>query len=102
MVFSFSLLSAAVFYFIIKYYGNRGVETNVRVSNEKYNIINWFQLNARERKLEDSNFIDNTDGVLNNYFEERKKYYGVLESQYKGIIIFKIVFTAIVLFLELI
>lgn len=94
----FSLLSALVFYFIIKYYGNRGIETNVKVSNEKYNLINWFQLSARENKLEDPSFIENTDDVLNNYFSERKKYYGVLESQYKGIIIFKILFTAIVLF----
>ncbi|MBL7937638.1 MAG: HlyD family efflux transporter periplasmic adaptor subunit, partial [Bacteroidia bacterium] len=94
----FTLLSAAAFYFIIKYYGAKGVETNVRVSNEKYNLIKWFQLNAREKKLDDTNFIDGTEGILNNYFDERKQHYSVLEAQFKGIIIFKVLFTAIVLF----
>lgn len=94
----FTLLSAATFYFIIKYYGSRGIETNIRVSNEKYNLIKWFQLNAREQKLDDSKFVEGSDGILNNYFEERKKYYGVLEAQFKGIIIFKVLFTAVVLF----
>lgn len=94
----FTLLSAATFYFIIKYYGSRGIETNIRVSNEKYNLIKWFQLNAKEQKLEDSKFIDGADVILNNYFDERKKYYGVLEAQFKGIIIFKVLFTAVVLF----
>ena len=94
----FTLLSAATFYFIIKYYGSRGIETNIRVSNEKYNLIKWFQLNAREQKLDDSKFVEGSDEILNNYFEERKKYYGVLEAQFRGIIIFKVLFTAVVLF----
>lgn len=94
----FTLLSAATFYFIIKYYGSRGIETNIRVSNEKYNLIKWFQLNARDQKLDGANFIEETDVILNNYFDERKKYYGVLEAQFKGIIIFKVLFTAVVLF----
>ncbi len=94
----FTLLSGTAFYFIIKYYGSRGIETNIRVSNEKYNLIKWFQLNAREQKLDNSNFINETDVILNNYFDERKQHYSVLEAQFKGIIIFKVLFTAIVLF----
>lgn len=38
----FTLLLAAAFYFIIRFYGGKGIETNVRVSNEKYNLIKWF------------------------------------------------------------
>ncbi len=94
----FTLLSGTTFYFIIRYYGSQGIETNVRVSNEKYNLIKWFQLNAREQKLDGANFIDGTEDILGNYFDVRKKHYGVLESQFIGIIIFKILFTAIVLF----
>jgi membrane fusion protein, adhesin transport system len=94
----FTLLSAASFYFIIKYYGKRGIETNIRVSNEKYNLIKWFQQNTNEHGLEKENFIDGSDDILSNYFNERKKHYSVLESQFKGIIIFKVLFTAIVLF----
>lgn len=94
----FTLLSGAAFYFIIRYYGGRGIETNIRVSNEKYNLIKWFQLNAREQKLGNENFINKTEDILSNYFEERKQHYHVLETQFKGIIVFKILFTAIVLF----
>lgn len=94
----FTLLSGATFYFIIRYYGSRGIENNIRVSNEKYNLIKWFQLNAREQNLNDSKFIEGSDTILNNYFDERKKYYSVLEAQFKGIIVFKVLFTAVVLF----
>ncbi len=94
----FTLLSSVTFYFIIRYYGSKGIETNISVSNEKYNLMKWFQHNVRENKLADNNFIEGTDVILNNYFDQRKKYYGVLEAQFKGIIIFKVLFTAVVLF----
>lgn len=94
----FSIISGFTFYFIIKYYGSRGIETNIRVSNEKYNLIKWFQYNAKEQKLDEADFIEGTDGILNHYFDERKKHYGILEAQFKGIIVFKIIFTAVVLF----
>ena len=94
----FTLISGAAFYFIVRYYGGMGIETNFRVSNEKYNLIKWFQLNAREQKLNSSNFIEETEGILTNYIDARKQHYEVLESQFKGIIIFKVLFTAIVLF----
>ena len=47
----FTLLSGATFYLIIKFYGERGVDTNIAVSNEKYNLIKWFQFNVKENKI---------------------------------------------------
>lgn len=94
----FTLLSGATFYLIIKFYGERGVDTNIAVSNEKYNLIKWFQFNVKENRLSESDFIDGTEGILNSYFDVRKKHYGVLEAQFKGIIVFKVLFTAVVLF----
>jgi multidrug resistance efflux pump len=94
----FTILIGISFYFIIVYYGKKGIETNINTSNEKYNLINWFQENATITKPENDAFINKTDSILNDYLSNRKKHYRILEKQYKGIIIFKIFFVAILLF----
>ena len=94
----FTILIGISFYFIIVYYGKKGIETNVSTSNEKYNLIQWFQENATIAKPENDAFINKTDSILNDYLSNRKKHYYILEKQYKGIIIFKILFVAILLF----
>ncbi len=94
----FTILIGISFYFIIVYYGKKGIETNVSTSNEKYNLIRWFQENATITKPENDAFINKTDHILNDYLSNRKKHYRILEKQYKGIIIFKILFVAILLF----
>ena len=45
----FTILLGAAFFFIIRYYGKKGIETNVETSNEKYNLVEWFQQNSREK-----------------------------------------------------
>lgn len=94
----FTILIGVSFYFIIIYYGKKGIETNISTSDEKYNLINWFQKNATLEKLENNDFINKSDAILNDYLSNRKKHYHILEKQYKGIIIFKILFVAILLF----
>ncbi len=92
----FTILLGTAFYFIIRYYGKKGIETNIQTSNEKYKLIEWFQENAIERqKLSVS---AGTEISLQNYFINRKKHYAVLETQFKGIIIFKIAFIGLLLF----
>ena len=46
----FTILLVAAFYFIIRYYGKKGIETNIETSNEKYKLIEWFQDNALEKQ----------------------------------------------------
>lgn len=94
----FTILIGVSFYFIIVYFGKKGIETNVNTSNEKYNLIRWFQENATITKPENDDFINTTDSILNDYISNRKKHYHILEKQYKGIIFFKILFVAILLF----
>jgi multidrug resistance efflux pump len=94
----FTILIGVSFYFIIVYFGKKGIETNVKTSNEKYNLIRWFQENATITKPENDDFINTTDSILNDYISNRKKHYHILEKQYKGIIFFKILFVAILLF----
>jgi membrane fusion protein, adhesin transport system len=94
----FTILLGASFYFIISYYGKKGIATNVSTSNEKYNIIEWFQENAFFNKSAESELTSRTNNTLSNYFSQRKEHYDVLEIQFKGIFIFKTVFITILLF----
>ncbi len=93
----FTVLLGCAFYFIISYYGKKGIETNIQTSNEKYKIIDWFQENAINHKQ--IKLDDYTDEHLNNYFKSRKNHFLILETQFKGIVIFKVVFISVLLFL---
>ena len=92
----FTILLGGAFYFIIRYYGKKGIETNIQTSDEKYNVIEWFQEKALDKG--NSNLMEGTDSALKNYFEQRTNHYRILEKQFNGIIIFKIAFIALLLF----
>jgi multidrug resistance efflux pump len=94
----FTIVLSIVFYFIIWYYGNKGIETNISNSNSKYKLIEWLQLSSNSENIKQEDFIHQTDNILNEYIINRKKHYHVLEKQYQGVILFKILFTGIVLF----
>lgn len=93
----FTILLGLAFYFIISYYGKKGIETNVETSDEKYKLIDWFQENAIQNRL--SNLDIGTEEHLNNYFVSRKNHFSILETQFKGIVIFKVLFISVLLFL---
>jgi adhesin transport system membrane fusion protein len=92
----FTILLGAAFYFIIRYYGKKGIETNIETSNEKYKLMEWFQENAIGKQ--ELSVSSGTEINLQNYFINRKKHYAVLETQFKGIIIFKVAFIGLLLF----
>lgn len=92
----FTILLSITFYFIISYYGKKGIDTNIETSNEKYKLMDWFQGNALEKQ---SILTAGTEINLQNYFINRKNHYSVLETQFKAIIIFKIIFISLLLFL---
>jgi multidrug resistance efflux pump len=94
----FTIIIGFTFYFIIVYYGKKGIDTNVKTSNEKYHLIEWFQKRASSNETKDEEFMDQTDFKLNDYIINRKSHYSVLEKQYKAIILFKIIFVGILLF----
>jgi len=92
----FILLLGGAFYFIIRYYGRRGIETNLETSNKKYKLIDYLQKSVIEK--EKTNLTEVTEINLRNFFIERNKHFSVLESQFLGIIFFKVVFVGILLF----
>jgi len=92
----FTIILGAVFYFIVRYYGKKGIETNVETSNKKYKLIAHLQRGAIDKTSD--GLLDGTNLILQNFFNTRKKHYRVLELQFKGIIIFKILFVGVLLF----
>jgi multidrug resistance efflux pump len=93
----FTVLLSTSFYLIIRYYGKQGVETNINTSNQKYKIADHFQKAALKNEIGDITAETNTK--LGNYFTNRTDHFLVLEKQFKSIIIFKVVFIGILLFL---
>ncbi len=94
----FTILIGISFYFIIIYYGKKGIETNVKTSNEKYSLIELFQKKAATNQTQTNDFLTQTDFILNDYIICRKNHFLVLEKQVKAIILFKVVFVAVLLF----
>ena len=93
-----TLLLGTIFYFIVRYYGKVGIDSNIRTSNQKYRLVALFQGDSAVKKEEQSPFLNEADAVLTNYFEERKQHYSILEKQYKGIVFFKVIFIGVLLF----
>lgn len=95
--FVFSIVLSLSFYFIIIYYGKKGIDSNMATSNQKYDLLEWFQKNAIHPQKE--SITAGTDHHLEKYFTARSTHFSILEKQFKGIIIFKILFIAALLFL---
>jgi membrane fusion protein, adhesin transport system len=92
----FTIMFSLAFYFIIRYYGKRGIETNIETSNKKYELIDYLQKNLNQKNKQ--TITEGTDANLGSFLVNRNKHYTVLESQFKGIIIFKIIFVGLLLF----
>ena len=85
------------FYLLLRFYGKSAINSNILTSNQKYRLVNHFQLVQTPSKSNNSEFVDKADVILNDYFTDRKIHYGVLEKQFIGIVIFKIFFIGILL-----
>lgn len=86
----FAILLSGAFYLVVTYYAKKAQEANIETSNYKYKVFN---------SLNESTGADSTNEQLDHYISSRKNYFSVFESQYVGILIFKILFVAILLLL---
>lgn len=85
----FSVMLSVVFCSVILYLGSKAQTANFEVSNQKYNLFNLL--------FKDQKGTFNQE--LRHFVALRKSYYDIFERQYKGILFFKIVFIALLLFL---
>jgi len=88
----FSVILGVAFFLIVSYYGKKAQEANVKTSTQKYKIFD-------KLKGVDSPTEKTIDDELDSYLNYRKDYYTTFENQYKGILIFKVCFVSILLFL---
>lgn len=86
----FAVLLSLAFYLIVTYYGRKAQEANIETSNKKYEVFN---------RISECAETDQMNAELENYLSSRKIYFNVYESQYKGILLFKILFVSILLLL---
>lgn len=88
----FSVVLGVAFFLIVSYYGRKAQDAHIKTSSRKYAIFNSL---LKQGGLDENG----TEAQLESYLNYRKSYYRTFENQYKGILIFKICFIAVLLFL---
>ena len=88
-------LLALSFIYILFYYGKRAQDANLQISESKYNIARLL--------LQPSDTIqdhyEKVDAELTDYLSYRQQYHGLFLKQLKGLLTYKVIFVAFVLFL---
>jgi membrane fusion protein, adhesin transport system len=92
----FSVVLGFAFYLVVAYYGRKASNANIDTSTQKYALFDALNANSNQPAQHDSSAIDS---LLDSYLSHRKSFYHTFEKQYKGILIFKVLFVAILLFL---
>jgi membrane fusion protein, adhesin transport system len=98
----FTLIIAVAFYFIVRIYGNRALEANLLESKKKFRFVEWLHnlyigLRQNDSSLTQDYIINKTDQSLSEYISEKNEFYRLIDLQYRGILIFKVIFTALLL-----
>lgn len=98
----FSLILIVIVYGILRFSGNRGLETSIEESNYKYNVAGWLQEMARvvtSIKFGHNSFLHlyKTDREVTGYLDARTRHFRILLVQYWSLIAFKVIITAAML-----
>lgn len=100
----FGLALLFILFMIFRITGPGGLQTSLNESKYKYRVAHWLEEMARSIntfKLAGNTplALRNTDGLVCNYLENRKKHFRILISQYGSIVGFKTLITASLLLL---
>ena len=87
---------------ILRYTGNRGLQTSIEESSYKYKVAGWLEETARvikSIKLTKGNdlHLQKTDEQVTGYLNARNRHFKILLFQYNLLVIFKTVITAAML-----
>lgn len=98
----FGFILIILLWLILRYTGNRGMQTSIEESNYKYKVAAWLEEMARvvkSLKLSGSNtlHLHKTDEQVVNYLDARNSHFRILLLQYNVLVIFKTVITAAML-----
>lgn len=95
----FGITLVFVVFFMLRYSGNRGLETSIEESNHKYEMAGWLEELARvvttfKFSKGTSLHLRNTDKIVLNYLHARTSHFKILLFQYWTLVGFKIAITA--------
>ncbi|PWA05771.1 peptidase domain-containing ABC transporter [Flavobacterium laiguense] len=97
IVFGFFLL--ALLYIVFKYSYNKGIETSLKTSKNKYKTAGWLQEIARNNfsfrnELNYDFALEKNNGIIKDYLYCRENHFNVIKKQFSHLIIFKVIITA--------
>jgi ABC-type bacteriocin/lantibiotic exporter with double-glycine peptidase domain len=95
----YSLLFILFVYIIFRLTGKKGVDTSLKESGYKYDVVYWLVDLARSMdsfKMAGKTDLPlrRTDDLLKKYITARQSHFGVLKTQYYNLITFKVLVTA--------
>jgi ATP-binding cassette, subfamily B, bacterial len=98
----FGVILILLLWMILRYTGNRGLQTSIEESTYKYKVAGWLEETARvikSIKLTKGNdlHLQKTDEHVTGYLDARNKHFKILLLQYNVLVIFKTVITAAML-----
>jgi multidrug resistance efflux pump len=98
----FTFTTVAVFYFIIRVFGKRAMETSLNESKSKYQFVDWLQsmflgLKENDAKYTSEYITNATENSLQKYINYKTSHFKILDVQFRSILIFKVVFTSFLL-----
>jgi ABC-type bacteriocin/lantibiotic exporter with double-glycine peptidase domain len=99
----FGFLLMILIYIVFKYTAEKGLETSLNESKNKYKVAHWLQEISRcviSFKLSGSTDLamQKSDSLVNDYLISRENHFKILILQYKQMISFKVLITAGLLF----
>ncbi|QTD38005.1 ATP-binding cassette domain-containing protein [Polaribacter batillariae] len=95
----FGILLLLLIYIVFKFTAQRGLETSLLESKNKYKVAHWIQEVARtivSFKLSGNTnlALKKNDNLVNKYLEAREKHFRILILQFSQMIGFKVIVTA--------
>lgn len=95
----YGILLLLLIYVVFKFTVQRGLETSLNESKQKYKVAHWIQEVARSIvsfKLsgKTSHALEKNDGLVSNYLDARESHFKVLVLQFIQMIGFKVLVTA--------
>jgi ABC-type bacteriocin/lantibiotic exporter with double-glycine peptidase domain len=97
IIFGLSLL--ALLYFIFRYSYNKGIETSLKTSKNKYKAASWLQEIARNNfsfrnELNYDYALEKNNNIIKDYLYCRENHFNVIKKQFSHLILFKVIITA--------
>ncbi len=95
----FGISLVSLLYLILRFTGNRGLQTSIEESNYKYKVAGWLQEIARvatsfKFSLASQLHLLKTDKEVSGYLTARTHHFKILLFQYWSLIVFKVIITA--------